>query len=316
MYHYVRPLATSKYPNIKGLDIALFKEQIAYLKKHYTFITMQELIKSLDFNSPLPKKAVLLTFDDGYKDHYTEVFPVLISEGIQGSFYPPAKAIIEHKVLDVNKIHFILASVINKKTLVNEVFKLLDQFREQYNLESNDFYYNKLAKPNRFDTKEVIFVKRILQVELKEELRLILTDLLFKKFVGISEEVFSKELYMNINEIKIMKKNGMHIGSHGFDHYWLNSLIKNMQEDEIKKSLNFLDLIGSDLENWTMCYPYGGYNKDTLMVLKKYNCKLALTTKTKVVKIDKKKRYELGRLDTNDLPKNKNSKTEKWYNQA
>ena len=218
--------------------------------------------------------------------------------------------------MDVNKIHFVLASVKNKKNLVNEVFNLLNQFRGKYNLESNNFYYEKLAKAGRYDTKEVIFLKRILQVELEEELRLILTDLLFKKFVDIPEEIFSKDLYMNINEIKIMKKNGMHIGSHGFDHYWLNSLTKNVQEDEIKKSLIFLKLIGCDLENWTMCYPYGAYNQDTLDLLEMYNCKLALTTKIKVQQIDNKQRYEFGRLDTNDLPKDINSKTKKWYNQA
>ena len=35
MYHYVRDLKKSKYSEIKGLDINLFKEQVYYLNKHY-----------------------------------------------------------------------------------------------------------------------------------------------------------------------------------------------------------------------------------------------------------------------------------------
>ena len=56
MYHYVRDLKHSRYPDIKGLDITLFREQIEYLKKHYHFITMEMLIDSISNNSYLPEK--------------------------------------------------------------------------------------------------------------------------------------------------------------------------------------------------------------------------------------------------------------------
>ena len=35
MYHYVRELKYSRYPEIKGLDYHLFKEQIRFLKKNF-----------------------------------------------------------------------------------------------------------------------------------------------------------------------------------------------------------------------------------------------------------------------------------------
>jgi peptidoglycan/xylan/chitin deacetylase (PgdA/CDA1 family) len=313
MYHYVRDLKHSRYPEIKGLDIRLFKEQILYLKRFYTFVTMEQVIDCIDNQVSLPDKAVLLSFDDGYIDHFTNVFPILLEHGIQGSFFPPVKAIKEHRVLDVNKVHFILAIIDDIKELVREIFKILDKHREEYQLDSNEDYYERLAKANRFDNKDVIFVKRILQLELNEDLRLIITDILFKKYIGINEEAFSRELYMNIDQIKTLKRCGMHIGSHGFDHYWLNSLSKKNQDVEIKKSLDFIKEIGGDLGSWTMCYPYGGYNEDTLEVLQKYACKLALTTKVNIATIDKDNRFELQRLDTNDLPMVSTSNVNSWY---
>jgi peptidoglycan/xylan/chitin deacetylase (PgdA/CDA1 family) len=313
MYHYVRDLHHSRFPEIKGLDIALFKEQIAYLKRHYHFISMEMLIDAFENNTPLPEKSVLLTFDDAYADHYTYVFPVLDELKIQGSFFPPVKAITEHSVLDVNKIHLILASEENKSMIIKEIHNELEACRKEYKLESDSFYYQKLAQATRFDSAEVIFIKRLLQVELDEEIRNIITDKLFEKIVGIDEESLSRQLYMDNDQMKCMLRNGMHIGNHGYDHIWLGSLEEEKQRLEIEKSLEFLKLLGCDLDQWTMCYPYGNYNETTIELLKEYNCKLAVTTEVNVADITDSNRFSLPRLDTNDIPKNKESAINDWY---
>ena len=77
MYHYVRDLKHSRYPSIKGLDVALFKEQVAFLKKHYSFVTVEEVIAATQGIHKLPSHPVLLTFDDAYIDHFTYAFPIL-----------------------------------------------------------------------------------------------------------------------------------------------------------------------------------------------------------------------------------------------
>jgi len=313
MYHYVRDLANSRYPNIKGLDLALFKEQLSYLQKNYNIISMEQLIAYIDDNESLPDKPVLLTFDDAYTEHFTNVFPILHNRKLPGSFFVPAKTILENEVLDVNKIHFILASITNIQSLVKKVFKELDKYREEYNLETNDFYFDKLATASRFDPKEIIFVKRLLQVELQESLRNLITDSLFQEYVGVSEEAFSMELYMNQDQMKCMIQNGMHIGNHGFEHYWLNSIPESKQRDEIDKGCQFLESIGVNMNNWTMCYPYGAFNESLINILKEYDCKLALTTHVDVADFSVYDRFELPRLDTNDIPKSSEADTNDWF---
>ncbi len=318
MYHYVRDLKNSRYPEIKGCDIRLFKEQIQFLKKYYHFVTVEEVLDAYYSNKSLPDHSVMLTFDDAYKDHFEYVFPVLEHEKIQGAFYPPVKAVTEHTVLDVNKIHFILASTPVEKfdKLLNEIKLQLDKYREEYQLESYDYYFNKLAIANRFDPKEVIFVKRLLQVELKEEFRKKITDDIFVKVVGIEESAFSRELYMSIDQIKCMVDCGMHIGSHGYDHYWLSSLPKEKQEFEIAKSIEFIGNVGGDPQNWTICYPYGDYNQDTIDLLKQHGCKMGLCTKVDVATLGNDipdSIFKLPRLDVNDLPKDANAEPNKWY---
>ena len=164
MYHYVRELPYTRYPEIKGLKTSLFREQLLYIQKHYTFVSHRDLISAAYEGKELPDNAVWLTFDDAYSDQYVNVFPILDEIGIEGAFFPPVKAIVNHEVLDVNKIHFILASVRDLTSLLADIRQLLDTYREEYRLQSYDYYWQKLAKAARFDPAEVIFVKRLLQV--------------------------------------------------------------------------------------------------------------------------------------------------------
>lgn len=318
MYHYVRDLKNSRYPAIKGCDVRDFKEQLGFLRKHYRFVTMEEVIAAYNGGPELPSHAVLLTFDDAYKDHFDFVFPLLEHEHIQGCFFPPVKAVTEHTVLDVNKIHFILASTPEERfgALLKEIRLQLDQYREAYGLDTYERYFQKLAQYDRFDSPEVVFVKRLLQVELEEGLRHLITDALFVKAVGTDEPSFSRELYMSVDQIRCMVDCGMHVGSHGYDHYWLSSLPRERQEFEIAQSIAFIRNVGGDPANWTMCYPYGDYDEATIDLLKKHGCRLGLTTRVALADLLDKGSdavFKLPRLDVNDLPKDSEAPVNDWY---
>ena len=77
MYHYVRNFKNSLFPNIKGLDIDEFKFQINYLKKNYNIISLEEFYNE-DYNKK--NKNCVLTFDDGYRDHFDFVLEVLVKK--------------------------------------------------------------------------------------------------------------------------------------------------------------------------------------------------------------------------------------------
>lgn len=307
MYHYVRPIADSRYPGIKGLELALFKEQLAFFKEHFHVVTMEEVVDAVREKTQLPENALLLTFDDGYMDHYQYVFPVLKEYGMQGSFFIPSGILQYNRVLDTNKIHFILACA-DMECLLPEVLGILDEYRNQgYPLESNQEMFDKLAVANRWDSKEVIFVKRLLQSYLPEELRGEIVNRLFFKTVGVSEAEFSRELYMDWSQIKEMKAAGMFFGLHGEGHYWLNHLPVSKMEQDIKNSLAYFSSV-IDEDYIVMNYPYGGYNDDVLACVKELGCDLGLTVEARHANLDTDNPLTLPRLDTNDFP----PKSDKW----
>ena len=300
MYHYVRDLLNSRYPYIKGLDYREFKQQLHFFSENFNVVRMEEVIAYYTQGYQLPDNAMLLTFDDGYIDHYTYVLPVLKEYKMQGSFFVPGKTFTEHSLLDVNKIHYLLASTPIEE-LCKELYKQMDYYREGLEYPSNEELFDKYAVESRYDQKEVIFFKRILQTVLPEEVRNKISSDMLKKFVGVSEEVLAHELYLNYDQIKLMKNEGMFFGIHGYDHYWMNQL----EEDKLKKDINRgLEVLSDvlDINQWVINYPYGSYSEKVVDCIKDSGCILGLSTDVNVVNLEKDNKYILPRMDTNDYP--------------
>lgn len=300
-YHYVRDLAHSRYPEIKGLDTELFRAQVQFLKREFHPITMEELLAALDGKYELPDKAVLLTFDDGYIDHFTNAYSILANEGVQGSFFIPGKSWVEHELLDVNKIHFIMAST-SEEQLYQELISQMDYYRgTEYQYPSNEELFLEYGKASRYDSAKTRFIKRMLQTALPEELRRKISSDLFARFIGVQEDKFARELYMNYDQIKCMKDAGMYIGLHGYDHYHNGKLETNHMIQDMNRALEVMaDFV--DPTNWVMNYPYGSYNDDVIAYISAHGCKAGLTVNPAIADIKKDNRFILPRLDTNDLP--------------
>ncbi len=309
MCHYTRDLKHSRYPEIKGLDIRLFREQLGYFKDSFNVVRMEQVIAAVKGKDNLPENALLLTFDDGYIDNFTYAFPLLEEFGFQGSFFIPGKTFTTHQLLDVNKIHYILASADIKK-LVTDVKEKMDYYRgKEYDYPSTEQLWNAYATDERFDGKDTVFVKRILQTVLPEKLRNRISSDLFEKYVGVTEEQLAYELYMTPEQIRTLKKHDMFIGIHGYDHYWLGNLSVEQMKDDVTKALKTLDEF-IDRKEWVMNYPYGNFNNDVLSFIVEQGACIGLTTEVRVAEIGKDSALQLPRLDCNDFPpKSENYKT-------
>ncbi len=88
IYHYVEPIP----PNAKlpGLYIAPadFENQLKELKSlSYNTVFVRDIARSLRANQALPPRTVALSFDDGYLDFYTNVYPLLKKYDMKATFY-------------------------------------------------------------------------------------------------------------------------------------------------------------------------------------------------------------------------------------
>ncbi len=314
-YHYVRIIKNSLYPNIKGLELDLFKKQIQYCKKYYEFIDYNDLTESIYGSRKLNKNSILLTFDDGFVDNYKNVFPILVKENIKACFYPITSTIVENNVADVHKIHFILQSINNIEIIKKESLKIIENLKKENIINDNfDEIYHKLAIANEDDVKDIIFFKRLFQHYLTPDIRSYFLNILFSKYVSNNEKEFSKNLYLSVSQIKEMSDYGMTFGNHTYNHNWLEKLKKGEQRKEMEKSLDFLSshINGFSLNNWSIAYPYGSYNQSTIDICKDLGGIIGFTTKVNISRNNKGNSMTLERLDTNHLPKHANSVPNKW----
>ncbi|MDO8607358.1 MAG: polysaccharide deacetylase family protein [Phaeospirillum sp.] len=301
MYHYVRDLARSRYPLIKGRDIAEFRGQLDHIARHHHVVTTEAVVEAVKGGEPLPANAAWLTFDDGYLEHFTQVFPLLHERGWQGAFFPPVKTVVDRELLDVNMVHFILAAQPDPTPVIAAIKAYVDT-RQGDGIAPFEAYWREFAQAGRFDAAEVIFIKRVLQHALPETPRKALCRQLFRSFVSVDPAAFAQELYMSVDQLRMMVRCGMTVGGHGVNHYWLNRLSPAAQEAEVDASRAFLGSLGVAAKDWVMCYPYGAHDDSLRALLARKDCAIGLTTRVAVAEIGVDAPLMLPRLDTNDLP--------------
>lgn len=87
MYHSVSERARPRFRKF-ALAPALFAEQMAYLAQHhYTTLTVSQYVSLQNSGAALPESVVVLTFDDGFADFYSDALPVLKQHDFSATLY-------------------------------------------------------------------------------------------------------------------------------------------------------------------------------------------------------------------------------------
>lgn len=88
-YHSVsiRPVACSPDKHKQNISADLFISHLEYLKRHYHPISLDEYVRLRRAGAALPDRAVVLTFDDGFRNFMTVAAPLLIERGIPATAF-------------------------------------------------------------------------------------------------------------------------------------------------------------------------------------------------------------------------------------
>ena len=91
MYHRVDERDANQHlsPSILSATPGNFAEQMSYIATHYQPVSIHDVLASINGESQLPARAVLVTFDDGYCDFAEHAWPVLKQYNIPVVLFVP-----------------------------------------------------------------------------------------------------------------------------------------------------------------------------------------------------------------------------------
>ena len=267
MYHYVRP-HDPELPYFRYLHIDDFVKQLEYFGNEYGFIGKEDFRECL--SSGEPKNGVVLTFDDGLKDHYKYVWPELLKRNLWGIFYIPTSPFLMDKLIDVHRIHMLLGKH-GGKTIADAMQEIVkDEMLSHKHIEK---FRNK-TYIGQNNTASTNYVKRLLNYFIDYEYRQQVVDGLMFLFFP-DEKNLVRDFYMTKSELADMYRSGMTLGSHTVNHLVMSKLTPGGQEAEIALSFQVIESIVEESDFRTFSYPYGGFHSfttETKKILDRYFC--------------------------------------------
>jgi peptidoglycan/xylan/chitin deacetylase (PgdA/CDA1 family) len=299
-YHYVRDLPRTRFPGIKGKLTSQFEEQVDWLSERCEMATLQSATDFLAGNYHPTRDLCLLTFDDGLKDHYTNVTPILAERNIQGLFFITTVCLEEHRVLPIHKNHFLMAGMVFNQ--YRDAFLTRLAAMSDARPDPADAERAKAGYP--WDAQDVAEFKFFLNYRVPEPLRVQVLDALFATFLG-DETAFAKELYLSWDEAKEMQARGMMMGGHTHQHIALSKLGDAEQAADLAACAGALHQRLTPQSLWPFTYPYGhnySFNAVTVRNLQDNNFTCSFTTEPGANEAGADP-FTLHRIDTNDVLK-------------
>jgi peptidoglycan/xylan/chitin deacetylase (PgdA/CDA1 family) len=269
MYHYVRDLPRTRFPKIKGMLTDDFAVQVKQLRNDFEMATLESALEFMAGNYHPRRNLCLMTFDDGLKEHFKEVTPILSDSGIQGLFFVISGCVQDRTVAPVHMNHFLMAhldfakyqelflSALRNDGFDNSIYKELDA----------TIYQRTYPR----DSSEVARFKYLFNFILDSGLRDRIVKELFESWVAPERE-FSEELYLSWSEAREMQQAGMIIGGHSHTHRPLAKLTETELQSDLATCCDLMTANLLPQARWPFCYPYGkadSFNPQAVVTLER-----------------------------------------------
>ena len=257
-----------------------FEEQINFVSKYFTPITIEQLVECYNTSTALPEKSVLITFDDGFEDNYKNAFPILEKFNVPATIFLSTDYISSNKTLWFDRLaYFILNSD-------EDIFRLV--LESKFNIKNN--YENR-----RSVLEEVMeYVKHIPN----SEREILLDDMYSKYHFEYKDNHKHLSTTLTWEQIKEMDKSNISFGSHTLSHPILSQLTESELDNELFTSKSILEKhLGHPVE--TIAYPVGteaAFNKKVINYTKKAGYLLGFSYIAGVNAWPLKQQYSIKRL--------------------
>lgn len=268
-YHQVVPfiqkeglLSPSEY-----ISTELFEKHLIWLKKKYEILPLSELLYRHK-NGLNIDRTISITIDDGWRNAYTQAFPLLnkyqvpatifLTTDFIGSKHPIWFSAI-NRIIEECKHNPIIATALIEDKLVQKLSAdVISKLHRAITIQSSSKVVSIFKTVNSCIVEEIINKWSVI------------CSIQNKEFIDMDD-------WLNWEEIHEMENSGLiEFGPHGDRHYFFTTISEEKIFEEIVKSWKKID---SKLNKKTkcFCYPGGLYNIKHINILEKALMESAVT---------------------------------------
>ncbi|MBW1667343.1 MAG: polysaccharide deacetylase family protein [Deltaproteobacteria bacterium] len=240
------------------LDTKTFERQLHYIEERFEIIPLSELAQLLKVGSQGSNYAAI-TFDDGYKDNYTQALPILRKHGIKAAFLPITDVLDRESMLWVDEVRYMIHHSDEKEIWWGE-----KQFSLVSPVEKDKTVNRIVSSLKSSDTGDGIN-------ELRES-------------CGCeAPHDLIESLYMSWDEVKEISEEGHLIGSHTLSHPDLTKPSLKEARREVVESKKRLEK-ELEVEVDMFAYPFGASNEETERLIESSGYRCGLGTELGLVR--------------------------------
>src|SRR3990172_9216760 len=301
MYHRVAEVSTD--PWSLSVTPQHFAEHMEILKKYFRPIQLQQLIKALR-KGKVPRRSVVVTFDDGYADNLHNARPLLERRKVPATVFLSTGYIGQGREFWWDELDRLL---LQPGTLPETLHLCINGSAHQWSLGEAAHYDADACWRHsswRFledapSPRHLIYrsLWQLLQPLPESERRKVLNELL----VWASAEPEGRPAYriLTQHEVVALARGGLvEVGAHTVTHPMISTLPTALQRDEIQQSKTSLEkILGRPVISFA--YPYGNYSAETVPIVREAGFTCACSTLPGVVGRDND-RFQLPRVQIED----------------
>ena len=240
------------------ISARLFRQCLVLFVKHYNIVSLDEVLVARESEKPLPPRALLITFDDGWQDNFEHALPILKQMGLPAALFVVADAVNRSSAYFQEQI----VAAWRRGALGAKEVGLISELAG-------------FAPAPPADAVNLPAIRRLVSAleTLDPQRRAAVLD----QFGAVLRD--DERSNLSTAELREMSRAGVRIGSHGMTHAPLTS-VASVQDEIIQARNRLSSLLGESPESIdTLSCPHGKYDASVVRSALQAGCKLVFTSR-------------------------------------
>lgn len=267
MYHRVLPEGVDTF-SADGIIVRpeTFARQMAFLRRHFTLLSIEDLERHFAEGKPLPSRSCLVTFDDGWADNYEYALPILREQNVPAVIFLAADYIGTDACFWQERVTRLLYNSVQSSGAAGALAErhVGPDIRSKSPAEQRFWVRQAVDKLKHRSAEEIQQIERELEAALAASA------------AGVGTR--GEDRFMTWDQVsELARSSRVAVGAHGCSHTPLTSLDQTQVSSELKESRERIAAaVGRPIT--CIAYPNGNFNDTVLTLTREAGYALGFTT--------------------------------------